>query len=47
MKRTSIILFFKGAIYEFTPNLDGIYSQEYMAILFDLPKQDDLNKNKK
>ena len=47
IKEPSILLFFKGAIYEFTHNLDGIYSQAQMAILFDLPNQDDLDKNKK
>ena len=41
------MLFYRVAINEFTHNLDGIYSQAQMEILFDSPNQDCLDKNKK
>ena len=41
------MLFFKGAIFEFTHNLDGIYSQAQMGLLYDVPDQECLNNNKK
>ena len=47
MKEPSTILFFRGAVYTFTFNSDGVFSQLQMCILFDLPLQDDLNRNRK
>ena len=47
VKEPSTLLFFKGAIYEFTHNLDEKYSQGQMALLFDLPNQEQINQNRK
>ena len=46
-KEPSTLLFFKGAIYEFTHNMDNVFSQGQMAMLFKLPEQDVLNSNRK
>ena len=47
MKEPSTLLFFKGAVYEFTQNCDGLYSQGQMALLYDLPNQDAISQNRK
>ena len=47
IKEPSILLFFKGAIYEFTHNIDVFYSQGQIALLYDLPIQENLDRNKK
>ena len=47
VKESYILLFYKGAIYEFTHNKDGVYSQAQMCILFDLPDQDTLDRYRK
>ena len=47
MKEPSTLLFFKGAIYEFTHNKDGVYSQGQMALLFDLPDEETIQRNGK
>ena len=47
LKEPDTLLFFRGAIYEFTYNVDDIFSQGQMAILYDLPSQDILDRNKK
>ena len=38
-------MFFKGAIYEFTHNKDGVYSQGQMALLYDLPDEEIIVRN--
>ena len=43
VKEPQLLLFFKGAIYEFTHNKDNSYSQGQMALLFELPSQIALN----
>ena len=35
--------FFRGAIFEFTYNQEGKFSQSQIALLFDLPSQDDID----
>ncbi len=47
VKEPSTLLFFRGAIYEFTFNSPNDFSQSQMAVLFDLPTQDALNRNQK
>jgi hypothetical protein len=47
VKEPSTLLFFKGAIYEFTHNMDNVYSQGQMDMLYELPEQDVLNSNRK
>ena len=47
VKEPETLLFFKYAIYEFTHNLDGHYSQSQMAILYDLPDAEALQSNRK
>lgn len=47
VKEPSTLLFFRGAVFEFTHNLEGVYSQSQMALLYDLPTQDDLDRWKK
>ena len=47
VKEPETLLFFKHAIYEFTHNLDGHYSQSQMAILYDLPDAEALQANRK
>ena len=47
VKESYVLLFYKGAIYEFTHNLDGVYSQAQMCILFDLPDQYILDRFRK
>ena len=47
LKEPTQILFFRGAMYECTYNEDGKFSQSQLAILFDLPSQDDLNNWRK
>ena len=39
LKEPSTILFFKGAIYEFTYNKDDKFSQGKMALFYDIPDQ--------
>ena len=46
-KEPSKLLFFKGAVYEFTHNLDGKYSQGKVALLFNLPTQEQIVQNRK
>ena len=45
MKEPSTLLFFKGAIYEFTHNKEGAYSQGQMALLYDLPNEEIIDRN--
>ena len=47
LKEPRTLLFFRGAVYEFTYNNDENYSQGQMALLFDLPSQDEIDRNKK
>ena len=47
LKEPDTLLFFRGAIYEFTYNIEEKFSQGQMALLFDLPSQDNINRNKK
>ena len=47
VKEPETLLFFKHAIYEFTHNLDGHYSQSQMAILYDLPDAEAIQANRK
>ena len=47
LKEPRTLLFFRGALYEFTYNNEEKYSQGQMAILFDLPSQDMIDRNKK
>ena len=47
VKEPDTLLFFKNAIYEFTHNLDDKYSQSQMAILYDLPNNNELQSNRK
>ena len=46
-KEPNLLLFFRGAKYEFTYNQEGKFSQSQMALLYDLPDQTDLNGWKK
>ena len=43
LKEPSLLLFFRGAIFEFTYNQEGKFSQSQIALLFDLPSQDDID----
>ena len=47
LKEPRTLLFFCGAVYEFTYNKEGQFSQSQMAILIELPLQDDLDRHKK
>ena len=47
VKEPSTLLFFRGAIYEFTYNCNEQFSQAQMALLFDVPSQDTLDRFKK
>ena len=47
MKEPSTILFFKGAIYEFTYNKDDEFSQGNMAFLYDIQNKQTLAQSKK
>ena len=47
VKEPSTLLLYKGAIYELTNNKDGVYSQGKMALLYDLPEQEIIDKNGK
>ena len=47
VKEPSTLLFFRGAIYEFTYNCDGSFSQSQMAVLYDLPSQENLERFRK
>lgn len=47
LKEPSTLLFFRGAIYEFTYNSEDNFSQGQMALLFDLPSQENIDRNKK
>lgn len=47
LKEPSVLLFYRGALFEFTYNKDGCFSQSQAAILFDLPNQENLNNWKK
>ena len=47
LKEPTQLLFFRGAIYEFTYNKEGKFSQSDTALLYDLPTQEDLNDWKK
>ena len=46
LKEPDTLLLFRGAVYEFTYNKEGKFSQGQMAILYDLPRQDSLDRNK-
>lgn len=41
------MLFFQCAIHEFTYNSDGVFSQSQMSVLYDLPAEEDLERNTK
>jgi hypothetical protein len=43
LKEPTNLLFFRGALYEFTYNKEGKFSQSDTALLFDLPSQDYIN----
>ena len=43
LKEPEVLLFFRGAVFECTYNVEGKFSQSQMALLFDLPSQEDLN----
>ena len=47
MKEIYTFLFFKGAVYEFTNNIDGVYNQGQLALLYDLPDQESISQNRK
>ena len=47
VKEPFTLLLFKGGIYEFTHNKEGLYSQGQMALLYDLPEQEVLQRNGK
>ena len=47
MKEPVQFLFFRGALYDFTYNKEGKFSQSDTALLFDIPSQTDLNDWKK
>ena len=47
LKEPSLLLFFRGAIFEFTYNQEGKFSQSQIALLFDLPSQDDIDNWRK
>ena len=42
-----LLFFFCGAIYEFTYNDDDVFSQSQMALLFEIPSQEDINQLQK
>ena len=46
LKEPDTLLLFRGAVYEFTYNREGKFSQGQMAILYDLPRQDLIDRNK-
>ena len=46
LKEPDTLLFFRGGLYEFTYNNDEMFSQGQMAVLYDLPDQDYIDKNK-
>lgn len=47
VKEPNLVLFFRGAKYEFTYNDEGKFSQSQMVLLYDLPSQNDLDTWKK
>ena len=47
VKEPSTILFFKGALYEFTYNKDDEFSQGQMALLYDIPDQQTVAQGRK
>ena len=47
VKEPESLLFCKSAIYEFTHNVDGYYSQSQMSVLCDLPSNEALQANRK
>ena len=47
VKEQETLLLFKGAVYEFTYNNDGYFSQAQSAILYDLPSQEDIDRWRK
>ena len=47
MKEPCTILFFKGAIYEFTYNKDDKFSQGKMALFYDIPDQQTVAQSRK
>jgi hypothetical protein len=47
VKEPSTILFFKGALYEFTYNKDNEFSQGQMALLYDIPDQQTVAQGRK
>ena len=46
-KEPTELLLFRGGQYEFTFNKDGEFSQSQMALLYDLPSQEDVELFKK
>ena len=46
-KEPTELLFFRGGQYEFTFNKDGKFSQSQMALLYDLPSQEDVESFRK
>ena len=46
-KEPTELLFFRGGQYEFTYNKENVFSQSQMAILYDVPPEDDVRDFKK
>lgn len=47
LKEPERLLFFKGAIYQCTYNEDGVFSQSQLALLYDVPQQEDIDNFRK
>ena len=47
VKEPKKLLFFRGAIFEMTFNVEGVFSNTQTAILFELPSEEDLSNWKK
>ena len=47
LKEPERLLFFKGAIYEITFNKENEFSHSQLALLYDIPSEDDLRQWKK
>lgn len=44
LKEPSRLLFFRGAVYECTFNSDGIFNNSQLALLYEMPSQEDLDQ---
>ena len=47
LKEPRTLLFYRGAIFEFTYNCHKVFSHSQMGLLFDLPSQEDLDRCRK